>query len=158
MLHRRRYQPCTAGSPNLHCTQLPSALLALLPPSHPFPVLLRRSPSVGLARIAPFQTLMCVSLFDLATRPAELAAVGVSTFVFNLVSKIFSIPLLNITTSFVAEEQALINKDSSQTDESNFGGKYQSKRRIPSISTSLALAATLGIVETVLLSLVLASL
>nr|XP_025653038.1 protein DETOXIFICATION 44, chloroplastic-like [Arachis hypogaea] len=85
--------------------------------------------------------------------PAELAAVGVSTSVFNLVSKIFNIPLLNITTSFVAEEQALISKDSSQTDESNFGGKYQSKRRIPSVSTSLALAATLGIPETVLLSL-----
>ncbi|XLT06257.1 hypothetical protein HN51_045006, partial [Arachis hypogaea] len=27
-------------------------------PSHPFPVLLRRTPSVGLARIAPFRTLM----------------------------------------------------------------------------------------------------
>ncbi|QHO39071.1 Protein DETOXIFICATION 44 [Arachis hypogaea] len=85
--------------------------------------------------------------------PAELAAVGVSTSVFNLVSKIFNIPLLNITTSFVAEEQALISKDSSQTDESDFGGKYQSKRHIPSVSTSLALAATLGIAETVLLSL-----
>ncbi|RYQ79183.1 hypothetical protein Ahy_Scaffold6g107884 isoform B [Arachis hypogaea] len=36
-------------------------------PSHPFPVLLRRTPSVGLARIAPVRTLMCVSLFDLAT-------------------------------------------------------------------------------------------
>ncbi|XP_057753582.1 protein DETOXIFICATION 44, chloroplastic-like isoform X2 [Arachis stenosperma] len=35
----------------------------------------------------------------------------------------------------------------------DFGGKYQSKRRIPSVSTSLALAATLGIAETVLLSL-----
>ncbi|XP_025648827.1 protein DETOXIFICATION 44, chloroplastic isoform X1 [Arachis hypogaea] len=85
--------------------------------------------------------------------PVELAAVGVSTSVFNLVSKIFNIPLLNITTSFVAEEQALISKDSSQTDESNFCGKYQSKRHIPSVSTSLALDATLGIAETVLLSL-----
>ncbi|XLR23988.1 hypothetical protein S83_051888 [Arachis hypogaea] len=37
MLHRRRYQPCTAGSPNLHCTQLPSALLALLPSVAPLP-------------------------------------------------------------------------------------------------------------------------
>ncbi|XLT59661.1 hypothetical protein HN873_052265, partial [Arachis hypogaea] len=51
--------------------------------------------------------------------PAKLAAVGVSTSVFNLVSKIFNIPLLNITTSFVAEEQALISKNSSQTDESS---------------------------------------
>lgn len=41
----------------------------------------------------------------------ELAAVGVSTSVFNLVSKVFNVPLLNITTSFVAEEQALISKE-----------------------------------------------
>ena len=130
--------------------------------------------------------------------PVELAAVGVSTSVFNLVSKIFNIPLLNITTSFVAEEQALISKkeDSSQTDENSkfyekattflilflsfswtwllvgflaqihllrtlvshgccldFTGKYQSKKLVPSVSTSLALAATLGIAETVVLSL-----
>jgi len=40
-----------------------------------------------------------------------LAAVGVSASVFNLVSKAFNVPLLNITTSFVAEEQALINRE-----------------------------------------------
>ena len=38
---------------------------------------------------------------------AELAAVGISASVFNLVSKLFNVPLLNVTTSFVAEEQAL---------------------------------------------------
>ena len=37
---------------------------------------------------------------------AELAAVGVSISVFNLVSKLFNVPLLNVTTSFVAEQQA----------------------------------------------------
>ena len=37
---------------------------------------------------------------------AELAAVGVSVSVFNLISKFFNVPLLNVTTSFVAEEQA----------------------------------------------------
>lgn len=42
----------------------------------------------------------------------ELAAVGVSVSIFNLVSKLFNVPLLNITTSFVAEEQALIGKNS----------------------------------------------
>ncbi|CAL9236019.1 unnamed protein product [Arabidopsis halleri] len=39
---------------------------------------------------------------------AELAAVGVSVSVFNLVSKLFNVPLLNVTTSFVAEEQAML--------------------------------------------------
>lgn len=33
-----------------------------------------------------------------------------SISIFNLVSKLFNVPLLNITTSFVAEEQALISK------------------------------------------------
>ncbi|XP_061362114.1 protein DETOXIFICATION 44, chloroplastic isoform X2 [Gastrolobium bilobum] len=85
----------------------------------------------------------------------ELAAVGVSASVFNLVSKVFNVPLLNITTSFVAEEQALISKEEgySRSDESDFSSKYQSKKLLPSVSTSLALAATLGIAETVALSL-----
>ncbi|XP_058741836.1 protein DETOXIFICATION 44, chloroplastic [Vicia villosa] len=82
----------------------------------------------------------------------ELAAVGVSASVFNLVSKVFNVPLLNITTSFVAEEQALIGKeeDSGGTDEN---GIFQRKKLLSSVSTSLALAAALGIAETVALSL-----
>ena len=45
----------------------------------------------------------------------ELAAVGVSISVFNLVSKLFNVPLLNVTTSFVAEQQAI---DASSVGES----------------------------------------
>ncbi|KAL2330670.1 hypothetical protein Fmac_018251 [Flemingia macrophylla] len=82
----------------------------------------------------------------------ELAAVGVSASVFNLVSKAFNVPLLNITTSFVAEEQALMSKEE-ESSPSNENGKYQSKKLLPSVSTSLALAATLGIAETVALTL-----
>ncbi|KAK7395053.1 hypothetical protein VNO78_15595 [Psophocarpus tetragonolobus] len=81
----------------------------------------------------------------------ELAAVGVSASVFNLVSKAFNVPLLNITTSFVAEEQALISKEE-ESYPSDENGKYQSKKLLPSVSTSLALAATLGIAETVALT------
>lgn len=40
------------------------------------------------------------------TGPVELAAVGVSIAVFNQVSKIAIFPLVSITTSFVAEEDA----------------------------------------------------
>ncbi|KAI4353456.1 hypothetical protein L6164_002405 [Bauhinia variegata] len=84
----------------------------------------------------------------------ELAAVGVAISAFNLVSKLFNVPLLNITTSFVAEEQALISKgyDCSQPND-DFLGKHQRKKFIPSVSTSLALAASLGIAEAVALSL-----
>uniref|UniRef100_A0A0R0JAJ6 Protein DETOXIFICATION n=1 Tax=Glycine max TaxID=3847 RepID=A0A0R0JAJ6_SOYBN len=82
----------------------------------------------------------------------ELAAVGVSASVFNLVSKAFNVPLLNVTTSFVAEEQALIRKEE-ESILSDENGKDQSKKLLPSVSTSLALAATLGIAETVVLTL-----
>ncbi|XP_075486310.1 protein DETOXIFICATION 44, chloroplastic [Primulina tabacum] len=80
---------------------------------------------------------------------AELAAVGVSGAVFNLVSKLFNVPLLNITTSFVAEEQAsvkMVADDSHQTDQ-----EQQKKMFLPSVSTSIMLAAALGVIETVAL-------
>lgn len=41
------------------------------------------------------------------TGPIELAAVGVSIALFNQVSRIAIFPLVSITTSFVAEEDAL---------------------------------------------------
>ncbi|PPR96591.1 hypothetical protein GOBAR_AA24070 [Gossypium barbadense] len=77
----------------------------------------------------------------------ELAAVGVSVSIFNLVSKLFNVPLLNITTSFVAEEQALNSKSK---DDGEL--EHQGKKVLPSVSTSLALAAGLGIAEAVVLS------
>ncbi|KAH7553903.1 hypothetical protein JRO89_XS12G0074200 [Xanthoceras sorbifolium] len=82
----------------------------------------------------------------------ELAAVGISVSVFNLVSKLFNVPLLNITTSFAAEEQTLnsqSNGDSSQTD---YGVEQQGKKLLPSVSTSLALATSIGVAEAVALS------
>lgn len=125
---------------------------------------------------------------------AELAAVGVSASIFNLVSKLFNVPLLNITTSFVAEEQATMDKDSGDPRQlsngnyrflpdtyrsyvvssfsinklcfsahlilfhlhvfppfSGLSSEHQTKKFLPSISTSLALAACLGIAETVAL-------
>ncbi|WZZ40083.1 hypothetical protein YC2023_036342 [Brassica napus] len=77
---------------------------------------------------------------------AELAAVGVSVSVFNLVSKLFNVPLLNVTTSFVAEEQAIAAKDDKDSTETR-------KKVLPSVSTSLVLAAGVGIAEAIALSL-----
>ncbi|KAJ3684093.1 hypothetical protein LUZ61_013257 [Rhynchospora tenuis] len=79
---------------------------------------------------------------------AELAAVGVSVSVFNLVSKLFNVPLLNVTTSFVAEQQALDAKQDEAIYEDNMGRKY-----LPAVTTSLALAAGIGLLETVALIL-----
>ncbi|KAL0674206.1 hypothetical protein Bca4012_002187 [Brassica carinata] len=78
---------------------------------------------------------------------AELAAVGVSVSVFNLVSKLFNVPLLNVTTSFVAEEQAIAAKDDKDSTETS------RKKVLPSVSTSLVLAAGVGIAEAIALSL-----
>ncbi|XP_040867774.1 protein DETOXIFICATION 44, chloroplastic [Glycine max] len=85
----------------------------------------------------------------------ELAAVGVSASGFNLVSKAFNVPLLNVTASFVAEEQALIRKEeeSIPSDKNGMFFNYGIKKLLPSVSTSLALAATLGMAETVVLTL-----
>ncbi|XP_058110403.1 protein DETOXIFICATION 44, chloroplastic [Magnolia sinica] len=94
----------------------------------------------------------------------ELAAVGVSISVFNLVSKLFNVPLLNITTSFVAEEQALVadGKNTSLgmgTGDNSWGsasvlqsvGDKERKKLLPAVSTSLALAAGIGIAEAIAL-------
>ncbi|KAK1284785.1 hypothetical protein QJS10_CPB21g01432 [Acorus calamus] len=87
----------------------------------------------------------------------ELAGVGVSISVFNLVSKLFNVPLLNITTSFVAEEQATVdygekNSRSTFVAEGPTSSVENQKKLLPSVSASLALAAGIGIAEAVLLS------
>ncbi|WVZ54943.1 hypothetical protein U9M48_005670 [Paspalum notatum var. saurae] len=86
---------------------------------------------------------------------AELAAVGASASVFNLVSKLFNVPLLNVTTSFVAEQQAIDEKSNStgQRDELSTPQKKASQQRkvLPAVSTSLALAAGIGLLEMVAL-------
>lgn len=46
-----------------------------------------------------------------------MAVVGVSISIFNLVAKLFNTPLLNITTSFVAEEQEVLVKDDDDDDD-----------------------------------------
>lgn len=81
----------------------------------------------------------------------ELAAVGVSVSVFNLVSKLFNVPLLNVTTSFIAEEQGII---SMQSEKSNQAGQdyVERKKFLPSVSSALVLAAGLGLAEAVALS------
>ncbi|KMZ62226.1 MATE efflux family protein expressed [Zostera marina] len=75
----------------------------------------------------------------------ELAAVGVSISVFNFISKLFNVPLLNITTSFVAEESALDEGEISQQKGDD------GKLFLPAVSTSLVLAGVIGIVEALVL-------
>ncbi|XP_010922639.1 protein DETOXIFICATION 44, chloroplastic [Elaeis guineensis] len=90
----------------------------------------------------------------------ELAAVGVSVSVFNLVSKLLNVPLLNVTTSFVAEQQALdggLKSDANrvETREKVLGLKLKGRgdsggrKFLPAVSTSLALAAGIGLAEAI---------
>lgn len=68
-----------------------------------------------------------------------------SISVFNFISKLFNVPLLNITTSFVAEESALDEGEISR-QEGNDGKLF-----LPAVSTSLVLAGVIGIVEALVL-------
>ncbi|KAM7523995.1 hypothetical protein LguiA_013897 [Lonicera macranthoides] len=68
----------------------------------------------------------------------ELASAGVSISIFNIVSKVFNIPLLSVATSFVAED---ISRHS--TDESNSAQRKQ----LPSVSTALVLSIGIGLFE-----------
>ncbi|KAH7445128.1 hypothetical protein KP509_02G108200 [Ceratopteris richardii] len=75
----------------------------------------------------------------------ELAAVGVSIQVFNLVAKIFNVPLLSTTTSFVAEDAAL--------HEGSSMNLRAGKRVVPAVTSALFLALMLALVESALLLL-----
>ncbi|TVU27509.1 hypothetical protein EJB05_30126 [Eragrostis curvula] len=89
---------------------------------------------------------------------AELAAVGASIAVFNLVSKLFNVPLLTVTTSFVAEQQAVDadykstgGRDEFSTPQEKSSKQSKQRKILPAVSTSLALAAGIGLLEMVAL-------
>ncbi|XP_022018634.1 protein DETOXIFICATION 45, chloroplastic isoform X1 [Helianthus annuus] len=69
----------------------------------------------------------------------ELASAGVSISIFNIVSKVFNIPLLSVATSFVAEDIAKHAKSDSDSAEE--------RRQLPSVSTALVLSVGIGILE-----------
>ncbi|XP_073102563.1 protein DETOXIFICATION 45, chloroplastic isoform X2 [Elaeis guineensis] len=94
--------------------------------------------------------------------PVELASAGVSVSIFHIISKLFNVPLLSITTSFVAEDvskyatgQAISGRG---FPEENFKDKQVcsemvERLRLPSVSTALLLAAAIGTIEAVALFL-----
>ncbi|XP_072966533.1 protein DETOXIFICATION 45, chloroplastic isoform X1 [Typha angustifolia] len=88
--------------------------------------------------------------------PLELASAGVAVSIFNIISKLFNIPLLSITTSFVAEDISknssgqFISDRASQKEtfqDAKVSTKIAERMRLPSISSSLLLAAGIGIIE-----------
>lgn len=104
----------------------------------------------------------------------ELAAVGVAVSIFNLISKLFNTPLVNVTTSFVAEDAASAYmqtpfEDTTSSEVPRQGVKddrafFQSgsidgsqltakKQAVPSVSSALFLASLLAVVEAAILAL-----
>ncbi|KAG0462409.1 hypothetical protein HPP92_020885 [Vanilla planifolia] len=68
----------------------------------------------------------------LLRRPVELAAVGVSIAVFNQVSRVAVFPLVSITTSFVAEEDATCKMADEEFEIGDHKNPSEIKELIPS--------------------------
>ncbi|KAL4616444.1 hypothetical protein ACB092_07G199300 [Castanea dentata] len=84
--------------------------------------------------------------------PVELGSAGISTNIFNCISKLFNIPLLSVATSFVAEDISKNSvKDSASEDSTN--GKPAERKQLSSVSTALLLAVVIGIIEALALYL-----
>ncbi|KAH9654870.1 protein DETOXIFICATION 45 [Citrus sinensis] len=83
----------------------------------------------------------------------ELASAGVSISIFNIVSKLFNIPLLSVATSFVAEDIAKnLTKDLAAGNGKPPNGTTE-RKQLSSVSTALLLAVGIGIFEAAALSL-----
>ncbi|PKI33118.1 hypothetical protein CRG98_046493 [Punica granatum] len=79
----------------------------------------------------------------------ELGSAGVSISIFNIISKLFNIPLLSVATSFVAED---FSKHTSKDSELGNNGKpVVERKQLSSVSTALLLAVGIGIIESVAL-------
>lgn len=86
----------------------------------------------------------------------SLAAIGVSVSIFNLISKVFNFPLLNITTSFVSEDgearAKAEGKDAGMSTVVSSSSSSSSKPVIPAVSAALLVASILGVIEACVLT------
>ncbi|KAH9662448.1 protein DETOXIFICATION 45 [Citrus sinensis] len=109
-------------------------------------------PAIAGQAIEPMAQLMETAYIG-RLGPLELASAGVSTSIFNILSKVFNIPLLSVATSFVAEDISRSSSKDSTSDSScpnvSYNGCDESTDRklLPSVSTALVLALTIGILE-----------
>uniref|UniRef100_A0A7N0T0M9 Protein DETOXIFICATION n=1 Tax=Kalanchoe fedtschenkoi TaxID=63787 RepID=A0A7N0T0M9_KALFE len=91
--------------------------------------------------------------------PVALGSAGVSISIFNIVSKLFNIPLLSVATSFVAEDIAKNDSKDLTPDGCHFEGSRNGKparsvvqrKQLSSVSTALLLALGIGVFEAVAL-------
>ncbi|XP_039019262.1 protein DETOXIFICATION 45, chloroplastic-like isoform X2 [Hibiscus syriacus] len=108
-------------------------------------------PAIAGQAIDPFAQLMETAYIGRYSSVA-LASAGVSVSIFNVVSKLFNIPLFSVATSFVAEDisrNAIENLSSAEST----NGKPLERKQLSSVSTALLLAILIGIIEALALSL-----
>lgn len=94
-------------------------------------------PAIGGQAIDPIVLLLETAYIG-RLGSVELGSAGVSISLFNIISKLFNIPLLSVATSFVAED---IVKNAS-----SFSTSVE-KVQLSSVSTALVLAVGIGIFE-----------
>ncbi|KAM4099425.1 hypothetical protein ACJW30_07G158700 [Castanea mollissima] len=80
-------------------------------------VLMLSFPAIGGQALEPLAQLMETAYIG-RLGPVELGSAGISTNIFNCISKLFNIPLLSVATSFVAED---ISKNSVKDSASGIG-------------------------------------
>ncbi|KOM29642.1 hypothetical protein LR48_Vigan738s000700 [Vigna angularis] len=124
-------------------------------------LLLLSLPALAGQAIDPLSQLMETAYIGrLGT--VELASAGVSVSIFNIISKLFNIPLLSVATSFVAEDMAKAastqhsDSDQGATENTGNGKPFKAvpqRKQLSSVSTALLLALGLGIFEALALSL-----
>ncbi|XP_026394647.1 protein DETOXIFICATION 45, chloroplastic-like isoform X3 [Papaver somniferum] len=112
-------------------------------------------PAFGGQAIDPLAQLMETAYIG-SFGPLELASAGISVSIFNVISKLFNIPLLGIATSFVAEDISKAAAKESASDgsfqkESNNGRPLEvpEKKQLASVSTALLLAVGIGVFEAI---------
>ncbi|KAI3920227.1 hypothetical protein MKX01_017884 [Papaver californicum] len=113
-------------------------------------------PAIGGQAFDPLAQMMETAYIG-SFGPLELASAGVSVSIFNVISKLFNIPLLGVATSFVAEDisKNAMNEYSAAPDgvfkkESNNGRQpieVLEKKQLASVSTAILLAVGIGIFE-----------
>ncbi|XP_055815450.1 protein DETOXIFICATION 45, chloroplastic isoform X2 [Solanum dulcamara] len=88
----------------------------------------------------------------------ELASAGVSISIFNIISKLFNIPLLSVATSFVAEDIAknatkVYMLEGVEGTDGRLPTGVEERHQFSSVSTALFLAVGIGIIEALALAL-----
>ncbi|KAJ4966575.1 hypothetical protein NE237_018424 [Protea cynaroides] len=105
-------------------------------------------PAIAGQAIEPLAQLMETAYIG-RLGPVELASAAVSTSIFNIISKLFNIPLLSVATSFVAEDISKATDEGFHEQESSGKplGDLEERKQLPSVSTALLLAVAIGTFE-----------